>query len=207
MSAVAEVRITLDVICAPSYIAFTRFSRVLATRRAAGAQVAVSFLPFELAPGASTVGEPALVVLQRHFGADGIAHARRLTALAAQDGLVLDYDRGVATGTFHAHRIIGQAADHGLAEAMVERLFRANFTDGLNVGDDTTLRRLAAEVGFTADGSGEARTRAAIDTVRASGVRSIPVFEFGNGETVLGLQPASVFAEVLDRMLDSHARA
>lgn len=198
----ADVRITVDVICAPSYIAFTRFSRVLAARRAAGARVAVTFLPFELAPGAPTDGEPALDALERQFGAQGLASARRLAALAAEDGLVLDYEKAVASGSFRAHRLIGQATEHGLAEAMVERLFRANFTDGLNIGDEATLRRLATEVGFTADSSGDVRTRAALDAVRASGVHGVPVFEIG-GETLHGLHPAAVYADALDRALHS----
>ncbi|MEV0199330.1 hypothetical protein [Nonomuraea sp. NPDC050691] len=59
---------------------------------------------------------------------------------------------------------------------MAERLFRAHFTDGLHIGDPTTLTRLAAEVGVATGGVPPAVVRARLDRVRRLGITGVPVF-------------------------------
>nr|ARO44678.1 hypothetical protein [Streptomyces sp.] len=146
-----HVRIALDVICVHSYLGYTRFTRAAERLRAEGRQVRVEFLPFELAPGAGTEGEPLLPVLERVFGAEAVRQTLRHAEQLAAERLELHYERAVATGTFEAHRLIARAARQGRGEQMVERLFRAHFTDGRHIGDATTLARLDEEVGVTED--------------------------------------------------------
>ncbi|MFF5213543.1 DsbA family protein [Streptosporangium sp. NPDC000396] len=51
-----KAQIVVDVICSHSYLGYTRFARAANRLRAEGVGVTVEFLPFELAPGASTDG-------------------------------------------------------------------------------------------------------------------------------------------------------
>jgi predicted DsbA family dithiol-disulfide isomerase len=192
-----EVEVTLDVMCAASYVAYARFQRAAARFRAGGGELEVRFLPFQLAPDASTVGEPIRAVHRRMFGPDADHETDRFARVAARDGVVLDYDRVLLTNTFEAHRLIGLAADVGLAEATVERLFRAYFTEGENLGDAATLQRLAAEVGVPWSARGADRTRAALAEVARSGVRSIPVFAFSGGVVLGGTRSESEFDAAL----------
>ena len=72
----------------------------------------------------------------------------QVTARAAELGLDYRFDRALTTNTTAAHRLSHFAAAHGRQHAMVQRLFRAYFTDGLNIGDYDVLADLAADVGL-----------------------------------------------------------
>ncbi|MER7670863.1 DsbA family protein [Kitasatospora sp. NPDC096128] len=196
-----RAEIVLDVICVHSYLGYTRFARAAERLRATGVAVEVDFLPFELAPGAGTVGAPLLEVLERTFGPQAVAGITQLAAAAVQDGLDLHYERAVATGTFEAHRLIALAAAQGRAEQMVERLFRAHFTDGLHIGDAATLAALAAEVGVRTDGDGAAPApellQARLDLVRRRGITAIPVFLIDGVPPLTGSQSESALFAAL----------
>lgn len=175
-----RAEIVVDVICAHSYIGWTRYARAAARLREEGVDVRLDVLPFELAPGAPTTGGPLLQVLRHVFGEHAVTDALALAERAVADGLRLDYERAVATGTFEAHRLILLAGRQGLAEQMTERLFRAHFTDGLHIGDPEVLAGLAAEVGVRTDdeaaaGSAE-ELKQRLEYVRGQGVRGVPVF-------------------------------
>ncbi|AJE43661.1 DsbA family oxidoreductase [Streptomyces nodosus] len=208
MSTTVRVRIALDVICVHSYLGYTRFTRAANRLRAEGHRVQVEFLPFELAPGAGTEGQPLLPVLEQVFGPQAVRQTLRFAEQVAADGLELHYERAVATGTFEAHRLIARAAQQGRAEQMVERLFRAHFTDGLHIGDRATLARLAGEVGVTLNDSDAEqpaaatapeteRLQAELDRVRGLGVSGVPVFFIDGVPPLTGSQPEAALLAAL----------
>ncbi|MFC6886694.1 MULTISPECIES: DsbA family oxidoreductase [Actinomadura] len=194
-----RVEIVLDVPCVWSYFAFTRFERVAERFRARGGVLDVGFLPYRLAPDATVEGEPKTEVLRRAFG-DGTSDAiAGITAKAAEEGLTFRHEGAVMSNTFDAHRLIAVASAHGRGEAMVERLFRAHHTDALNVADPATLRSLAAEIGVPwSDGAAAGETRAALERVRASGVRGVPVFLIGGRPPLAGAQSEEALAAELE---------
>ncbi|WP_405101554.1 DsbA family protein [Micromonospora sp. NBC_01412] len=197
----AKVRVdmVLDLICVHSYIGYNRLARAAERFRASGGEVEVRFAPFELAPGAPTEGMPLIEALTRRFGEMTVRQLGHLVTEAAKDGLALHYDRAIATGTFGAHLLVVQAAHQGRGEAMVERLFRAHFTDGLNIGDAGTLARLAAEVGVTAGDSGTEEVRGALRLVREAGITGVPVLRIEGAPPMLGEQTEEVlFAAMTD---------
>jgi predicted DsbA family dithiol-disulfide isomerase len=212
MNSTVRVRIALDVICVHSYLGYTRFTRAADRLRAEGHRVQVEFLPYELAPGAGTEGQPLLPVLERVFGPQAVRQTLQLAERAGADGLDLHYERAVATGTFEAHLLIARAARQGRAEQLVERLFRAHFTDGLHIGDPATLARLAEEAGVTADGSGPGpaapatageteRLQAELERVRGLGVSGVPVFFIDGVQPLTGSQSEATLLAALREAL------
>lgn len=193
----ATVEFVLDVICAASYIAYVRLERAIERVRADGGKVEVVFRPFQLAPDAAFDGEPLLEVLTGMFGKHVVAETQQAAADAVKDGVTLDYGRAVAADTFEAHRLIQSAASRGLGEAAVERLFRAHFTDGLNIADPATLQRLAAEIGVDANDAPADRLRADLARVRAGGIRSVPQISFDGGRALAGTQSETTYAKAL----------
>ncbi|TDC85939.1 DsbA family oxidoreductase [Micromonospora sp. KC606] len=176
-----KVKFTFDVPCVWSYFAFARLRRALARFRAEGGQAEVVFRPFQLDPDATVAGELKVDVLRRAFGGDVTEAVAEITALAAEEGLLFRHDKAIFSNTLEAHRLIALAGRQGRGEEMVERLFRAHHTDELNIADRDTLKKLAAEVGVHWSDDGGDETRAAIQQVRHSGVRSVPVFHFADG--------------------------
>ncbi|MBT2387153.1 DsbA family oxidoreductase [Streptomyces sp. ISL-11] len=196
-----RVDVVLDIICAHSYIGYTRFARAARRFRAAGGSLEVRFLPFQLDPDAPATGEPLLVALERKFGPGVSAETTRVAAHAAHDGLRLDYAGAVHTSTLQAHRHIALAARHDLAEQVTERLFRAYFTDGVNISDPAVLARLATETGLgsgTDPHDGMDEVHAGLERVRRGGVNAVPLFLFENGPALSGAQSEQTYLSALE---------
>jgi predicted DsbA family dithiol-disulfide isomerase len=133
-------------------------------------------------------------------------HAR-MTELAAQEGLELDFEIARGGNTFAAHRLIHEAAVHGHQAAAQERLMRAHFAEGEPISDLETLARLISEVGVDLE---EARSVAFSDrhgdAVREDellaqrlGIQGVPYFVLGRRYGVSGAQPPEVLLEALER--------
>lgn len=191
------VEAILDIACVWSYLAYTRFARAASRFRADGGEVTVAFRPFQVEPDAPVDGGPLADELRRRFGPDVERRKSSVTALGTAAGLRLDFDRAVRTNTFAAHLLVASAVRVGRAEPMVERLFRAHFTDGLNVGDRRVLARLAAQIGVPQTDTGEDGLRAELDRVRMSGVTGVPVFRRDPGIELSGLQSEDTYLRVL----------
>lgn len=199
VSHTVHVEIVMDVVCAPSYLSYTRFQRAAARHRAGGGDVEVTFRPFQLDPGAPPYGEPLADVLLRRFGPGFREFVAPAAVEASEEGVVIDFDHAVAANTFEAHRLIATAARQGLGERMAERLFRAHFADGRDVGDHETLAELADEVGVGVRDPGSDDLRGELRRVRELGVTGVPVFSFDGRLTLSGAQSEEALLAALQR--------
>lgn len=175
--------------------------------------VEVVYHSFELDPSAprtQPADPPHTVRIARKYGIDvaqAEAMTQRLTAVAAEDGLEMRFDRLRAGNTLDAHRLIHLARDRHLQDAMVERLFRAYLHEGQAIGEPAVLKTLAIEVGLDAgevDGvlAGDGYTtevRADEDDARMLKIRGVPYFVFGPRHAISGAQPAAALLEALTR--------
>ncbi|MFI6387908.1 DsbA family protein [Nonomuraea sp. NPDC050540] len=186
------VTMTLDLACSWSYLGFNRLRKALERRRAEGARVEVVFRPYQLAPDVREV-EPLTLVHERAFGPEAARSTERMTRLGAAEGLDYRFDRARFANTFQAHRLIALASAQGRGEEMTERLFRAYFTDGLDLSDLATLKDLAAETGVTWQDGGEDELRARLAEIEVTGV---PVFEAGS-RTLSGAQSVETLYELI----------
>ncbi|WP_236667668.1 DsbA family oxidoreductase, partial [Nonomuraea sp. K271] len=197
-----KVEIFSDVVCPWCYIGHVRFARAAGQFRAKGGTLDVTMRPFQLDPGTLSQGEPALVSLERKFGANARQMTERVVTTAAGDGLRFDYDKAVSANTFEAHRLIEVATRQGLGTEMAERLFSAYFTEGRNVGDARVLSELAAETGVDDDGKGAEEVREQLSRAGELGVTGVPLFLFEGKFAVSGAQPEETFAAVIDEVAE-----
>ena len=70
---------------------------------------------------------------------------------AAGEGLEFHLVGGVTGNTFDAHRLVQLAQLRGVQGQMVERLFRAHFTEQRSIFDHASLQGLAVEAGIAAN--------------------------------------------------------
>jgi predicted DsbA family dithiol-disulfide isomerase len=189
----------LDLTCVHSYIGFTRFEHAARHVRAEGIPVDVVFRPYQVAPDATEHGEPLSDRHARDFGDKAAEMTRHMAAVAADDGLELNFGRAVFVNTLRAHALVAQAARQDRAEAMVERLFRAYFTDGLNIADPHVLRGLAVESGVDPDLSTvePADVFEALAATAAHGVSSVPRAEVSGGKPLVGAQDVQDYTKAL----------
>ncbi|MEV7966859.1 DsbA family oxidoreductase [Sphaerisporangium sp. NPDC088356] len=200
-----KVEIFSDVVCPWCYIGHTRFTRAAERYREQGGEVEVRLRPFQLAPDAESLGEPLTTWMERKFG--GPEQTRqltgRVTGVAAESGLDLHMDHAVQANSFDAHRLILAATEQGKGEQMAQRLFRAYFSDGLDIGSRETLAKLAGEVGVQVSLDGEdgaEETRAQIDRARELGISGVPLFLFEGKYAVSGAQPEDTLLAALEEV-------
>ncbi|MBW4840221.1 MAG: DsbA family oxidoreductase [Paenibacillaceae bacterium] len=126
---------------------------------------------------------------------------------AEQVGLKFNYDTAKPTNTFNAHRLLKYAMERGKGDVLMERLYRAYFTESLHLGDMNTLVDLAVQSGLdrsdTADmlASAQYGDEVRADELEASrlGIRGVPFFVINDKYAISGAQPAEVFAEALQQ--------
>ena len=125
---------------------------------------------------------------------------------AAGEGLDFRFDIQRSGSTFDGHRVIHLATEHGLGDAMKERLLRAYFTEGELMGDHETLIRLAGEVGLDPDETRQmlASDRYA-DAVRddermasSFGISAVPTFVIDRAIGASGAHPPDALLQLLN---------
>jgi predicted DsbA family dithiol-disulfide isomerase len=205
-----------DVVCPWCYIGKRRFEAALEGFEHRD-DVTVLWHSFELDPEAPPVAEGRSAErLAAKYGMsveEASARQAEITALAAQDGLTYDLAESRGGNTFDAHRLIHLAAEHGLGDAVMERLMNAYFSEREAIGDPDTLQRLAVEAGLPAEEVREVlEGERYADAVRADeraatqiGVRGVPFFVLGRKYGVSGAQPAEVLLQALQQAWDEVA--
>jgi predicted DsbA family dithiol-disulfide isomerase len=203
-----DVEIWSDIACPWCYVGKRRFEAALAgfERRD---DVRVTWRSFELDPSAPREREGDRAArLAEKYGMT-IERARemeqQMVETAAGDGLDFRFDIARSGATFDGHRIVHLAGEHGLQDAMKERLLRAYFTEGELIGDHATLIRLATEVGVPED---EVRDTLAGDRfaeeVRADeqlagqfGISAVPTFVVDRKLGASGAHPPEALLQLL----------
>ncbi|HKO28964.1 MAG TPA: DsbA family oxidoreductase [Solirubrobacteraceae bacterium] len=203
-----DVEIWSDIACPWCYIGKRRFEAALA-RFEHSADVNVTWRSFELDPSAppEREGERAARLAEKYGMSVEQAREmeRQMTETAAGEGLEFRFDIARSGTTFDGHRLIHLAAEHGLQDAMKERLLRAYFSEGELMSDSEALVRLAGEVGLDMD---EVREMLAgdrfADEVRgdermasAFGISAVPTFVVDRKLGVSGAHPPDALLQLL----------
>ncbi len=148
-----DIEIWSDIACPWCYVGKRRFEAALAQFEHRD-DVSVRWRSFELDPQAplEREGDRARHLADKYGMSLEQAHAaeRQMTDVAAGEGLEFRFDIARAGNTFEGHRILHLAAEHGLQDAMKERLLRAYLSEGELISEPQTLTRLAVEVGLPA---------------------------------------------------------
>jgi predicted DsbA family dithiol-disulfide isomerase len=203
-----DVEIWSDIACPWCYIGKRRFEAALARFEHRG-EVRVIWRSFELDPEAprERAGDRAVRLAEKY--AITIERARemeqQLTGVAASEGVEFRFDIARSGATFDAHRIIHLAGEHGLQDAMKERLLRAYFTEGELVSDHQTLARMAVEVGLAEDEVSETlageryaeQVRDDEQTASQLGIRAVPTFVIDRALAASGAQPPDALLDLL----------
>ncbi|SCF37253.1 Predicted dithiol-disulfide isomerase, DsbA family [Micromonospora matsumotoense] len=201
-----EIEIYADVVCPWCYIGKRRFEQALASY---DGEVTVRYRPFQLDPTPVTAPQPLLDALAAKFGGQERAQsmAGQVTQVAAEVGLTLNFDRAVSANTFDAHRLVRFADGHGRAGDVVEALYRAHFTDGVDVGSPEALVALAVSVGLDetetrehlASNAGRREVAADLAAAHQLGVSSVPTFVLAGKYGVTGAQePETLLAALTE---------
>jgi predicted DsbA family dithiol-disulfide isomerase len=203
-----RVDIWSDLVCPWCYLGKRRFETALAVF-AYGNDVEVVHRSFQLdrsiPKGVSLRARDMLMRKYRMNEAQVIASQTRLEQLAAVEGLEYHLAESDTGNTMDAHRLVHLGRDQGIQDAVIERLFRAHFTENRSLFDHPSLVTLGSEAGLTGVDelleSDRYEDAVVADERQATelGVNGVPFFVLDGRYGVSGAQSVEVFADALAR--------
>ncbi len=206
-----RIDIYSDTVCPWCYLGKRRFELSLAARPQYEARV--TWRPFELNPDMPADGvDRAAHLAARLGGAERVAAAHaELERQGEASGIRFRFDLiKRVPNTRRSHLLIAHAARYDRQAVIKERVMRAYFEEGCDIGDVEELVRLAVDAGLS-----ERESRSALilregqDGVIAAerhaavlGITGVPTFIFDGKYTISGAQEVAALAQVLDQVAE-----
>jgi predicted DsbA family dithiol-disulfide isomerase len=214
------IEIVSDVVCPWCFIGTRRLETALTQvrREFPDFQCRKIWQPFFLNPDTPPEGEPYLPFLLSKFGSREKVEEifDRVRAAGRPYGLEYAFEKiQFRANTLKAHRLLHWAqtveADEARVDALVERLFSAQFQRGEHVGDVAVLTAIAAECGYDATVVADylASDRDA-DTVRQKesatrqkGITMVPTFVLNGQKVIVGAEDPAILVEGIRGVLQA----
>jgi predicted DsbA family dithiol-disulfide isomerase len=208
-----KVEIWSDIMCPFCYIGKRKFESALGQFQHRD-NVEIVWRSFQLDPTVQPQdGKDVYTYLAERRGQSrdwSVKMHQSVVAMAKEVGLEYNFDKAKITNSYDAHRVIQLAKQHGLGDAMEERLFKAYFTEGEQIADHQTLARLAAEVGIRKDdvinalaqGSYNDAVARDIQEAQQIGVNGVPFFVLDRRYAVSGAQDPAAFLGALQKAFE-----
>lgn len=201
-----RVDIWSDLVCPWCYLGKRRFEKALSTF-AGRDDVEVIHRSFQLDPsipkGQSLRARDMLTRKYRMTEPQVIAAQESLEQLAAAEGLEYHLAESRTGNTMDAHRLVHLGREQGIQDAVVERLFHANFTENRSLFDAESLTALGTEAGLQDVGELLRGDRYEGDVVadhrqaHELGARGVPFFVINGLYSVSGAQSTETFEQSL----------
>jgi predicted DsbA family dithiol-disulfide isomerase len=206
-----RIDIYSDTVCPWCYLGKRRFDLAIAARPQY--EFSVTWRPFELNPDIPTEGVDRVTYLNARVGKpDRVAEAHaELTRQGEAIGIAFRFDLiERMPNTRRSHLLIAHAARSGRQAVVKDRVMRAYFEEGCDIGDVEELVRLGVEVGLPERESRSALIlRAGQDGVIAAErhasvlkITVVPTFVFDGQYTLSGAQEVGALAQVFDQVAD-----
>lgn len=205
-----KIEIWSDVACPFCYIGKRNFETAL-KQFADKENIEVTWKSFQLDPSAPEVAvesQEDYLVKRKGMNKDQVqGMLANVTEMAKQAGLEYQMDKVVMVNTQKAHQLIQFAKTKNLGDEMEERLFKAYFTEGLNVADNDILTKIGTEIGLEAtelqtaftDDNYSYQMKQDIQEAANLGIQGVPFFVFDRKYGVSGAQPSEAFLQTLDK--------
>lgn len=204
-----QIDVVSDAICPWCYVGKKRLEQSLALLP--DLEVDVAWRPYQLAPGLPPEGISRKEYIARKFGDSPRFRAMGevLEQLGEELGIPFAFDRIARTpNTIDAHRLIRWARTAQAQDLVVERLFAAYFTEGLDIGAREVLldiaesadmeRGLVAEL-LASDADIDLIEREA-QMASVMGIGGVPTFLVASRFPIVGAQDPEVLAHALRRV-------
>jgi predicted DsbA family dithiol-disulfide isomerase len=206
-----HVDIYSDTVCPWCFLGKRRLELAMAARPQY--EVHITWRPFELNPEVPVEG----VDLPTFNAAKAVDVERaaetnaELLRLGEASGIDFRFDLITRVpNTRRSHLLIALAARSGLQGTVKDRIMRAYFEEGCDIGDPDELVRLGAEAGL-AEGAarnalilriGQDGVVAAERHAQVLGITGVPTFIFDGTYTISGAQEVQIFARVFDQVAE-----
>lgn len=205
--ALVSVAFFADLSCPWCYVGWEGLKRAAAAQRDKVA-LQLAWRTFMLQPDTPREGADRKAYLAARFDSDRLRAAHEaLQSAAAELGAPLDLDAATRIpNTTDAHRLVHWAGGQGVAEGVIDALFRAYFVDGRDIGDRDALVAIGESAGLDpietrqrleSDLDRE-RMRSFHDVATQIGVQGVPVAVFNRKIPVMGAQGVEAYTRAIE---------
>jgi predicted DsbA family dithiol-disulfide isomerase len=202
-----DIQVWSDVVCPWCYIGKKRLEKAVAEFPG---EVTVTFRAYQLDASHPATPMRTKDAIAAKFGGPERAEQMfaHVTAVAAGDGLHLDFDRAIAANTFDAHRLIAWAAGQGLQAEMLDALQQAHFVQGSDLGSRPALAKVAGSIGLDPSAAlayleSPAGTEAVNTDLREAGelgITSVPTFVIDGKYAIQGAQESATILAAFEEI-------
>jgi predicted DsbA family dithiol-disulfide isomerase len=210
------IEIVSDIVCPWCYIGTRRLATAVALvqQEIPEFRYRTVWRPFFLNPDTPPEGEPYFPFLERKFGSREKVEEifERVRAAGRVYGLDYAFEKiRFRANTLQAHRLLHWAQARGTVDALVERLFTAQFQRGEYVGDAAVLVAIAAECGYAASEVADYlvsdldadTVRQRESEVRQMGITMVPTFILPHQQIIVGAEDPAILADGIRRALQT----
>jgi predicted DsbA family dithiol-disulfide isomerase len=206
-----RIDIYSDTVCPWCYLGKRRFELAVAARPQY--EPRITWRPFELNPDLPPEGADRAAYLAARMGSpERVAQAHEdLKRQGAASGIEFRFDLiERVPNTRRSHLLMAHAARRGRQTVVMDRVMRAYFEEGCDIGDIEVLVRLAVEAGLAEHETRQTLVlRAGQDGVIAAerhaavlGITGVPTYIFDGQYSISGAQDVGTLARVLDQVAD-----
>ena len=204
-----HIDIWSDIVCHWCFLGKRRLEKALASFEGKD-DVTIAHRAFQLdptKPRGETANRRTMLMSKYRLTEDRVREMdHNMEVMAAAEGLEYHLtEKGQTGNTLDAHRLVHLAAGHSRADQMIDRLYKAYFTEQRSVFDVESLVSLAVDEGLDATEVREAlesdryvdAVRRDLDEARMLGVSGVPFFVIDGRYGISGAQATDVFSRAL----------
>jgi predicted DsbA family dithiol-disulfide isomerase len=204
-----QIDIVSDTVCPWCFIGKRRLEKALAQRPEMTFQI--SWRAYRLDAQVPPEGVDRKAYMRAKFGDNPQAKAMgdALRQAGADEGIDFQFDSiEKRPNTTNSHRLIRWAATAGVQDDVVERLFRAYFEQGRDIGSSAVLTEIASEADMdvelveqllASDADRELIEREDA-LAHQMGISGVPTFIFANKFMLQGAQDSEAILKVIDKV-------
>jgi predicted DsbA family dithiol-disulfide isomerase len=205
-----QIDIVSDTVCPWCFIGKRRIERAMAMRPEVNFEV--FWRPYRLDPNVPREGVDRRAYLKAKFGDSPRSSAMgdAIRSEGTSEGIQFAFDKIAKTpNTLDSHRLVRWAGGAGVQDEVVERLFKAYFFDGRDIGDPSVLAAVAEESGMDANlvtkllaGDADlAPVEREAGMANEMGISGVPTFIFDSKFMISGAREPELLVRVIDKAL------
>lgn len=207
-----KVDIASDFVCPWCYIGKRRFDAAVSATHT-GPLVSIEWKAFQLSPDLPPEGVDRRAYLEKKFGTESLSRMNsQLSELGKEEGIDFQFERiKISPNTFEAHRLTWLAKQENKQDAIVDAIFSAYFSEGLDIGSPAVLRNLGERCGIASERlsaffestEAKAEVKNEVNWAQERGITLVPFFVLNDEHWISGADTVETFSGVLRELTAS----
>jgi len=211
-----KIDIVSDVVCPWCVIGFRNLKKAMHEMQTE-LNFEISWKPYELHPEIPQGGYDKKLYMQQKFGSsNGSSAYNEIIKIGKSVGFEFNFSKTERIpNTFMAHRLLWKAEQYNLQTELSEALFKAYFTDGLNIGSAEVLSELCESIGMNkieilnfleSKEGGQEIADLEMEFIEKS-IGAVPTYFINDKYIIQGGQESETFVSFLRKIIDKENAA